>query len=841
MWGIRFTRSKLYAFSVFACAHLKEVHLKPTRYQNPIFETAGTTTKSIAITNPLNFCFSFQLSSFGTSNIDFPREPKVESFDENSDNDNDGGENSDDFDGNSVNGLSLSHGVAPDVKKIMDLIHETGRNFLELKNKLEQCDVRVSSELVVEVLSQVRHDWEAAFTFFLWAGKQPEYALSLREYHSMISILAKMRKFDTAWTLIDEMRGGRAGPCLVTPQTLLIMIRRYCAVHDVGRAINTFYAYKKFKFDVGIEEFHSLLSALCRYKNVQDAEHLMFCNKDVFPFNTKSFNIILNGWCNVIGSPREAERVWTEMSKRGVRYDVVSYASIMSCYSKSSNLNKVLKLFTQMKSRGIEPDRKVYNAVIHALAKARHVKEAINLLKVMEENGIAPNVVTYNSLIKPLCKAQKIDEARQVLDEMLQKGLSPTFQTYHAFFRILRTGEEVFELLNKMRKMGCQPTNDTYIMLIRKFSRWCHFDNVFKLWNEMIENGVGPDRSSYIVLIHGLFLNGKLDEAYKYYMEMKEKQFLPEPKIDEMLQSWVSGKQFAELQVTDLKNNQLLDNQLNNRNRVQSRKLNQEKDFLKEPETRRVVRERGRTKSQGSHNQVKRCFSRYLSTIEVNKLPSTWKVMEVEALNSQSPNSNTSFKSKDCSMRLDDWVLCRIYKKSHALSSTSAAENDRVQEEDEAEQFIQDALLPALESPSTNNNNAISLHPQKSCSFSNLLDATDYSMLSSFLADNQCNTTGFESPSFGFRNIEQPPAVGGDSRLLQKLPQLNSSVPSMGNKFKRQYSSIDEDYLESSKKHIGSCSNTKSTSQPDMTQYNLLNQQFLNHNLLLNHHFQFQG
>ncbi|KAK8520136.1 hypothetical protein V6N12_004097 [Hibiscus sabdariffa] len=586
MWGIRFTRSKLYAFSVFACAHLKEVHLKPTQYQNPISETAGTTT------NPLNFCFSFQLSSFGTSNIDFPREPKVESFDENRDNDNDDGEDSDDFDGNSVNGLSLSHGVAPDVKKIVDLIHETGRNFLELKNKLELCDVRVSSELVVEVLSQVRHDWEAAFTFFLWAGKQPYYALSLREYHSMISILAKMRKFDTAWTLIDEMRGGRAGPCLVTPQTLLIMIRRYCAVHDVGRAINTFYAYKKFKFDVGIEEFHSLLSALCRYKNVQDAEHLMFCNKDVFPFNTKSFNIILNGWCNVIGSPREAERVWTEMSKRGVRYDVVSYASIMSCYSKSSNLNKVLKLFTQMKSRGIEPDRKVYNAVIHALAKARHVKEAINLLKVMEENGIAPNVVTYNSLIKPLCKAQKIDEARQVLDEMLQKDLNPTIQTYHAFFRILRTGEEVFELLNKMRKMGCQPTNDTYIMLIRKFSR-CQFDNVFNLWNEMIENGVGPDRSSYIVLIHGLFLNGKLDEAYKYYMEMKEKQFLPEPKIDEMLQSWVSGKQFAELQVANLKNNQLLDNQLNNRNRVQSRKLDQEKDFLKEPETRRVVRERG--------------------------------------------------------------------------------------------------------------------------------------------------------------------------------------------------------------------------------------------------------
>ncbi|KAL4341361.1 hypothetical protein GQ457_08G005620 [Hibiscus cannabinus] len=190
--------------------------------------------------------------------------------------------------------------------------------------------------------------------------------------------------------------------------------------------------------------------------------------------------------------------------------------------------------------------------------------------------------------------------------------------------------------------------------------------------------------------------------------------------------------------------------------------------------------------------------------------------------------------SKDGSMRLDDWVLCRIYKKSHALSSTSAAAaaNGQVAEED--------ALLPALESPSANNiNNIISLQPQKSSSFSNLLDAMDYSMLSSFLADNQCNTIGYESSYFGFRNIEQPPVSSDGSRLLEKLPQLSSSVPSMENKLKRQCSSNDENYSEPSKKHIGSCSHTKSTNQFDVTQYNLLNQSFFDHTLLLNHHFQF--
>ncbi|RYR61961.1 hypothetical protein Ahy_A04g019242 [Arachis hypogaea] len=457
-----------------------------------------------------------------------------------------------------------------------------------IKHKLEHCGVSASSELVVEVLSRIRNDWEAAFTFFLWAGKQPKYAHSVREYHSMISILAKMRKFDTAWTLIEEMRGGSTGPSLVTPQTLMIMIRRYCAVHDVGRAINTFYVHKRFNFQVGLEEFQGLLSALCRYKNVEDAEHLLFCNKNVFPLDTKSFNIILNGWCNLIVSTRNADRIWQEMSKRGIRYDVVSYSSIISCYSKTSTLYKVLKLFDEMKTRNITPDRKVYNAVIHALAKARHIKEAVNLIGTMEANNVTPDAVSYNSLIKPLCKARKMDEAKEVFDDMLKRGLSPTVRTFHAFFRILRTREEVFELLDKMRELRCCPTIETYIMLIRKFCRWRQLDDVLKIWNKMREDGVSHDRSSYIVLIHGLFLNEKLEEAHKYYVEMLEKGFAPEPKTEKIIQAWIYGRQVTQDRVTDLHDDQVEHDTLRKKDKAKPSKFEKEKSFLHKPETRRT-------------------------------------------------------------------------------------------------------------------------------------------------------------------------------------------------------------------------------------------------------------
>ncbi|KAF2306846.1 hypothetical protein GH714_021976 [Hevea brasiliensis] len=417
---IKYQDSLVEAAWPLASTRLISSHKRPTHIAISTVETT--------VTWPFDSKFSVAFSSFSSSDLEIPIAHKISISRGECSSDSDLSDSNDDDD---ITQLNLRDaGFVKDVMTIVNILNQLGDNRVEMKNKIEQCGVKVSQELVLEVLSRVRNDWEAAFTFFLW---------------------------------------------LVSSQVMSMLLNL-----------------------MWVEEFQSLLSALCRYKNVQDAEHLIFSQKDVFPFNTKSFNIVLNGWCNVIGSPRQSDRIWREMCRRGIRYDAVSYASIITCYQR---------------------------------------QEAINLMKTIEDKGIAPNTVTYNSLIKPLCKARKVDEARGVFDEMLQRGHTPTIQTYHAFFRVLRTGEEVFALLEKMRKMGCQPITDTYVMLIRKFCRWRQFDDVFKLWNEMSENGIGPDRSSYIVLIHGLFLNGKLEAAYKYYTDMKQKQLLPEPKIDEMLRT----------------------------------------------------------------------------------------------------------------------------------------------------------------------------------------------------------------------------------------------------------------------------------------------------------------
>jgi pentatricopeptide repeat protein len=441
----------------------------------------------------------------------------------------------------------LQQQLLPDVARAVDAVvaaaeaEPSPAGAARARELLELCGAEASEPLVVAALARLRSSCAAAHAAFRWAAAQPGYAPGRRACHSMLAILAKHRRFDDARALLDEMRRAST----TSTAAVLLLIRRHCAARDVAGAVAMFRALPTFGFHPGVTVFHGLLSALCRYKNVQDAEHLLLSSEKEFPFETKSFNIVLNGWCNIICSVREAKRFWNSMEIRGIERDVVSYGSMISCFSKTGSLDYVMKFFNRMKEAGIVPDRKVYNAVVYALAKGRCVDEAKALVQSMEDKGIASDTATFNSLIGPLCKARQVQDAMEMFDSMLGRGLSPSVRTFHALLNVARSPSEVFDLLDKMKALRCEPEMDTYIMLIRKFCRWKQHESVEKLWNAMPANGLRPDRSAYIVLIHGLFLNGRLEEAAKYYEEMKAKGFSPEPKTEAMIEAWVAGRKLA--------------------------------------------------------------------------------------------------------------------------------------------------------------------------------------------------------------------------------------------------------------------------------------------------------
>lgn len=184
-------------------------------------------------------------------------------------------------------------------------------------------------------------------------------------------------------------------------------------------------------------------------------------------------------------------------------------------------------------------------------------------------------------------------------------------------------------------------------------------------------------------------------------------------------------------------------------------------------------------------------------------------------------------------MQLDDWVLCRIYKKSKcALSSTEAeaAETTSIlgEVEQAEENQFKDILLPHQNT----------LMSQKSVSFSNLLDAMDYSMLSNFLSENHSNPPGFGSSTSAFNNLDHQSSqinTNNSYMLFQKNPQNMENM-----RLKQQLSNIDEDTLYPSKKY--SCNFPNINAHYENPQWNnLMKQSMMNQQFLLAPHFQFQG
>lgn len=201
-----------------------------------------------------------------------------------------------------------------------------------------------------------------------------------------------------------------------------------------------------------------------------------------------------------------------------------------------------------------------------------------------------------------------------------------------------------------------------------------------------------------------------------------------------------------------------------------------------------------------------------------------------------------NLKSKEYSMRLDDWVLCRIYKKSHAsLSSSDVPSVTSNQEQEEKHNEPYETFLPNLQQQ-----NDQPLKRQKSsCSFSNLLDATDLTFLTNFLNETPDIRTDDQSDfSFTIGNFSNPDTYG-NHYLDQKLPRLSSpasETSGIGNKGERSLDFAEETMNNTSKKTM--MMNTYSyNNSVDHLDHGMIQQSsFLNQELLMSYsHLQYQG
>uniref|UniRef100_A0A1D1XF36 Pentatricopeptide repeat-containing protein At1g80880, mitochondrial n=1 Tax=Anthurium amnicola TaxID=1678845 RepID=A0A1D1XF36_9ARAE len=425
----------------------------------------------------------------------------------------------------------------PELTAVLDLISRARAESSSKKEALaflRASGVELTAGLVTSALWELRREWKSAILAFLWG----EECLLDRPgaWHLMLWVLGKQQKFDIAWLLVRQMHQLN----ILTQRPFVILMERSAAANAPGEAIKTFHDMEKFKIEADSTALYALLRALCKHRNVEEAEELLFSKRKFLPLETEGCNIILDGWCNIIVDVVEAKRLWREMSSYCISPDGTSYTNMICCFSKVGNLFDSLRLYDEMKKRGWPPGLLVYNALIYVLTRESCVSEAKKLFDKVEELGLKANVDTYNSIIHPLCEAHMLDDARDMLDDMIEKGLDPTIETYHAFAKV-EDMEGTLNLIKRMHDVGCGPNRYTFLLILEKFLKLGEAANALRTWREMRSYGIHPHNTHYVTLVQGLASIGWIPAAFGFYSEMKSKGFPASPKLERFFKHVASG------------------------------------------------------------------------------------------------------------------------------------------------------------------------------------------------------------------------------------------------------------------------------------------------------------
>ncbi|KAJ8431133.1 hypothetical protein Cgig2_010066 [Carnegiea gigantea] len=361
------------------------------------------------------------------------------------------------------------------IKQISKIIMSYPKAGLDVA--LDHSGVKVTPEIVENVLKRFENAGMLSYRFFEWAGRQHNYMHGVEAYHTVIGSLAKIRQFDIMWGLLGTMRNRG----LLRTETFCIIMRKYARMQKVDEALYTFNIMEKYNVTPNLTAFNGLLSALCKSKNVRKAQEIFDKMKEQFLPDSKTYSILLEGW------------------------------------GKEPNLPKARELFREMVRVGCNPDIVTYGIMVDILCKMGRVDEALDIVKSMDDSGCRPTSFIYSILVHTYGVQNRIEDAIDTFLEMAKNGVKSD---------VVGMTDEAFRFFRKMIKV-CEPDADTYTLMIKMFFEKHQLDMALKVWTYMKSKKFVPSMHVYSVFINGLCTMGKVSDASMLMEEMIEKGIQP--------------------------------------------------------------------------------------------------------------------------------------------------------------------------------------------------------------------------------------------------------------------------------------------------------------------------
>lgn len=202
-------------------------------------------------------------------------------------------------------------------------------------------------------------------------------------------------------------------------------------------------------------------------------------------------------------------RVFDEMTHR----DIVTWNSMISCYSQVGSYYEALKLFDEMKSSGVGFDGFSLVSLLSACAHVGALSIGVSLHELGSRKGLLDNVFVGNALIDMYAKCGSLDNAVSVFNGMKGRDIF-SWNSIIVGYGIHGFGYEAISFFKKMLTAGVKPDSITFLGLLCGCSHQGLVDagvDCFGLMSS--EFGLEPNVKHYGCLVDLFGRAGKLNKA----------------------------------------------------------------------------------------------------------------------------------------------------------------------------------------------------------------------------------------------------------------------------------------------------------------------------------------
>ncbi|KAF8412158.1 hypothetical protein HHK36_000115 [Tetracentron sinense] len=161
------------------------------------------------------------------------------------------------------------------------------------------------------------------------------------------------------------------------------------------------------------------------------------------------------------GSIEAAQRIFDGMPVR----DLVSWNSMISCYSQAGLHDEALKIYSRMRSSNVGMDEFTLVSLLSSCAHVGALSFGVQMHRFADENGFMDNVFVGNALIDMYAKCGNLDRARRVFDKMRKRDVF-TWNSMIVGFGVHGRGDESISFFRQMLIAGIQPNSVTFLGLL---------------------------------------------------------------------------------------------------------------------------------------------------------------------------------------------------------------------------------------------------------------------------------------------------------------------------------------------------------------------------------------